>query len=93
MVYDNSLDNQHRSTGKFARWWFGPYVVTSAKNNAIYHLAELDKTRLMVSVAGKRIKAFKKRHEAEPNPETGDGIVENEESDGDQTNDGSGEDE
>ena len=54
---------------KFARRWFGPYVVTSANDNDTYHLAELDGTRIVMLVAGKRIKAFKKRHEDEPNPE------------------------
>ena len=66
LVYDNSLDNQHRAMWKFARRWFGPYVVTSDNNNETYHLAELDGTRMAVPVVGKRIKAFKKRHETEP---------------------------
>ena len=30
LVYDNSLDNQHKTTRKFTRRWFRPYVVTSA---------------------------------------------------------------
>ena len=51
---------------KFARRWFGPYVVTSANENGTYHLAELDGTRMAILVAGKRIKAFKKRHDREP---------------------------
>ena len=66
LVYDSSLDNQHRATWKFARRWFGPYVVTGANDNETYHLAELDGTRMAISVAGKRVKAFKKRHEGEP---------------------------
>jgi hypothetical protein len=33
LVYDSSLDNQHKATRKFARRWFGPYIVTSAKNS------------------------------------------------------------
>ena len=57
---------------KFARRWFGPYVVTSANDNGTYHFAELDGTRMAVPVAGKRIKAFKKRHKAEPNPDDQD---------------------
>ena len=44
-------------------------MVTSANDNDTYHLAELDGTRIVMLVAGKRIKAFKKRHEDEPNPE------------------------
>ena len=68
LVYDSSLDNQHRATRKFARRWFGPYVVTSANDNGTYHLAELDGTRMTIPVAGKRIKAFKKRHDDEPDP-------------------------
>ena len=44
LVYDINLDNQHRSTRKFARRWFGPYMVRSVNDNATYHLAELDKT-------------------------------------------------
>ena len=54
---------------KFTRWWIGPYAMTSANDNGTYHLAELDGTRIAVPVAGKRIKAFKKRHEDEPDPE------------------------
>ena len=68
VVYDSSLDNQHRSTRKFARRWFGPYIVRSVNDNATYHLAELDGTQITTPVAGKRIKAFKRRNEAEPNP-------------------------
>jgi hypothetical protein len=65
LVYDSSLDNQHRATRKFARRWFGPYVATSVDDNGTYHLAELDGTRIAVPVAGKRVKAFKKRHDNE----------------------------
>ena len=60
LVYDSSLDNQHRSTRKFARRWFSPYVVTGANDNTTYHIAELDGMRIPIPVAGKRIKAFKK---------------------------------
>ena len=42
-------------------------MVTSAINNATYHLAELDGTKLAVPIAGKRVKIFKKRHDNEPN--------------------------
>ena len=69
LVYDNSLDNQHKAMRKFARRWFGPYVVTSANDKGTYHLAELDGTRMVVPLAGKRIKGFKKRYEDEPNPD------------------------
>ena len=66
LVYDSSLDNQHRATRKFASRWFGPYVVTGANDNGKYHLAELDGTRMAIPVAGKRIKEFKKRHDGVP---------------------------
>mgnify|MGYP000193871769 CR=1 FL=1 len=69
LVYDSSLDNQHKAMRKFARRWFGPYVVTSANNNGTYHLAELYGTMMVISLSGKRIKAFKKRHEDEPDPD------------------------
>ena len=46
-------------------------MVTIANDNATYHLAELDGTRIEIPVAGKRIKAFKKRHEVEPDPASG----------------------
>ena len=55
------------------RSWFGPYVVTGANDNGTYHLAELDSTRMAIPVAGKRVKAFKKRHEGEPDLEGMDG--------------------
>ena len=69
LVYDSNLDNQHKAMRKFPRRWFGPYAMTSANDNDTYHLAELDKTRIEVPMAGKRIKAFKKRHEDKPDPE------------------------
>ena len=69
LVYDNNLDNQHRATRKFARRWFGPYVVQSANDNGTYHLAELDGTRMTIPVAGKQIKAFKKRYDDELDPD------------------------
>ena len=40
--------------------------MASANNNAMYHLAELGGTQITVPVVGKRIKAFKKRYEDEP---------------------------
>ena len=80
LIYDSSIDNQHRSTRKCAKRWFGPYVVTNANDNATYHLIELDGTRIVTSLAGKWIKAFKKRHEAEPDPTLGtEGDVSDEE--------------
>ena len=36
-------------------------MVTSANDNAPYHLAELDGSRLFVPIVGKRVKIFKKR--------------------------------
>ena len=68
LVYNSSLDNQHRFTHKFVKRWFGPYVVISVNDNAAYHLAELDGTRITTSVVGKRVKALKRRNEAKPNP-------------------------
>ena len=65
-VRQNNLDNQHRTTRKFERRWFRPYVVMSANDNAAYHLAELDGSRLVIPIAGKRVKIFKKRQEEGP---------------------------
>jgi hypothetical protein len=45
-------------------------VVTIVNGNGTYYLAELDGTRIVVPVAGKRIKAFKKRHEDSPDLES-----------------------
>ena len=47
-------------------------MVTSANDNAMYHLAELDRTRMVVPVAGKWIKIFKKQQEGEPDPKVKD---------------------
>ena len=44
-------------------------MVTNTIDNVTYHLADLDRTRIATPVAAKRIKAFKKRHEAELHPE------------------------
>ena len=65
LVYDNNLNNQHKTVRKFAKRWFGPYAVTSANDNGMYHLVELERMWIDVPVAGKRIKVFKKRHEDE----------------------------
>ena len=43
-------------------------MVTSVNDNGTYHLVELDGTQIATPVAGKRIKAFKRRTEAEPDP-------------------------
>ena len=78
LVYDNNLDNQHKVVQKFAKRWFGPYAVTSANDNGTYHLAELDGTRIVVPIVGKRIKVFKKWHEDEldpAGPDDGDGCT------------------
>ena len=72
LVYGSSLDNQHEAMRKFVKRWFGPYAITSPNDNDTYHLAELNRTRVVVSVVGKRIKAFKKWHEDEPNPRSMD---------------------
>ncbi|KAL3687990.1 hypothetical protein R1sor_014299 [Riccia sorocarpa] len=61
LVYDSSLENQHSAERKFARRWFGPYVVVTVHDNATYSLRELDGTPLRLPIAGKRIKYFKKR--------------------------------
>ena len=45
---------------KFARTWFGPYMVTGANDNGTYHLEELNGMSLAIPVARKRVKAFKK---------------------------------
>jgi hypothetical protein len=71
LVYDSSLDNQHKAARKLARRWFGPYVVTRVDDNGTYHLAELDGTRIAIPVAGKRVKKFKKRHDDEPDARIG----------------------
>ncbi|KAL3680762.1 hypothetical protein R1sor_023718 [Riccia sorocarpa] len=61
LVYDSSLENQHSTTRKFSRRWFGPYVVLVVNDNATYLLRELDGTPLRLVVAGKRVKLFKRR--------------------------------
>lgn len=66
LVFDSSLEHQHSAKRKFARRWFGPYVVTTAHNNGTYSLRELDGTLIRTPFAGKRIKAFKKRNERFP---------------------------
>ena len=66
IVYDSSLDNQHTTMGKFAKRWFGPYVVWKVFDNGTYRLSELDGTILRVPIAGKRVKNFKNRTDEEP---------------------------
>lgn len=61
LVYDSSLDNQHSTVRKFAKRWFGPYVVKQVNDNATYLLRELDGTELKIPIAGKRVKLFRRR--------------------------------
>ena len=61
LVYDSSLMHQHSTVKKFAKKWFGPYVVLKVHDNATYSLRELDGTVIRNLVAGKRVKAFKRR--------------------------------
>ena len=46
-------------------------MVTSANDNATYHLTDLDGTRIATLVAGKPIKAFKRWHKAKSDPTLG----------------------
>lgn len=62
LVFDSTLEHQHSTLRKFARRWFGPYVVVEVHDNATYTLRELDGTHLKVPVAGKRIKAYRRRN-------------------------------
>ena len=43
--------------------------MTSANNNATYHVAELEGSMLAIPIAGKRVKIFKKRQDEGPNLE------------------------
>ena len=65
LIYDRSLENQHSAARKFAKRWFGPYVLKKVEDNATYLLAELDGTPLALSISWKRIKAFKRRDKIE----------------------------
>ena len=44
-------------------------MIRSVNDNATYHLTDLDETRITTPIAGKMVKAFKRRNEAEPSPE------------------------
>ena len=41
-------------------------MITSANDNATYHLPELDRSRLAIPIACKRVKIFKKRQDENP---------------------------
>ena len=58
LVFDSTLEHQHSIVGKFARRWFGLYVVERVNDNATYLLRELDGTIFKILIAGKRIKVF-----------------------------------
>ncbi len=61
IVYDRSLEHQYSTMQKFARKWFGPYLVVKLHDNTTYLLQELDGTHLRIPIVGKQIKAFKRR--------------------------------
>ena len=81
LVFDSSLEHQHSTVRKFSRRWFGPYVVVTTHDNGTYTLRELDGTMLKIPIAGKRIKAFKRR-DGRFHP---DDIAEFQNSEGDET--------
>ena len=81
------------STWKFSKQRFGPYVVTSAKHNATYHLDELEGTRIAVPIVGKQVRDFKKWYESKPDVDMEEDDVDmNKELDKHPIDDGSGED-
>ena len=61
LVFDSTLEHQHSTVRKFARRWFGPYVVEKVNDNANYLLRELDGTMFKIPISGKRIKVFRRR--------------------------------
>ena len=61
LVFDSSLEHQHKSIRKFSHRWFGPYRVIEVRQNGTYILSEFDGTLLRIPIAGKRIKLFKQR--------------------------------
>lgn len=63
LMFDSTLEHQHSTVRKFARRWFGPYVVERVNDNATYLLRELDGTLFKIPIAGKRIKVFRRRDE------------------------------
>jgi hypothetical protein len=69
LVYDSSLDHQHSSLRKFARRWFGPYIVWKVFENGTYRLQELDGIVILNLFACKRVKIFMKRQEKHPTPD------------------------
>ena len=46
LVYENTLDHQHRSLRKFSFGWFGCYEVQQTLDNGVDWLSELDGTSL-----------------------------------------------
>ena len=58
LVFDSTLEHQHSTVRKFARRWFGPYVVERVNDNATYLLRELDGTMFKIPIARNHIKVF-----------------------------------
>ena len=58
LVFDSILEHQYSIVRKFARRWFGPYVVERINDSATYLLRELDRTMLRIPVVGKCINVF-----------------------------------
>jgi hypothetical protein len=61
LISEDSLSNQHSTQKKFAKRWRGPYVVTQVRDNATYHIRELDGVEHRLPYAGKRVKLYKRR--------------------------------
>lgn len=61
LIYDSSWDDLHSITRKFAKKWFGTYVVKHVNNNVIFLLQKLNGTKLKLPIACKMIKLFRKK--------------------------------
>ena len=62
LMFDSTLEHQHSTVKKFARRWFGPYVVERVNDNGTYLLRELDGSIFKIPIVGKRIKVFRRRN-------------------------------
>jgi len=73
---------------KFAKCWFGPYIIKQAYDNATYLLRELDGSKLKIPIAGKCVKLFRCHGEDQLLEDADDDIERNEgEDNGDQDED------
>ena len=60
IVYDSAMFGNNLGN-KLTSKWMGPYLLREVKGNGSYKISEMDGTVIEATIAGNRLKLFKRR--------------------------------